>query len=162
MKLLFSLFVFLIFFIKQDVSEIRKLYPNAANSEILSKEFFSKLTAVTTESDKTLVAYKGASITLISKFSKKIADKINHFKEGAKLVEFAVASEPNNIEIRLIRLSIQANVPKIVKYNRNKQEDKDFILAHYKEQSGALKEYVKNFILQSKSFSALEKQTIKQ
>lgn len=161
MKLIFSLFVVLNFFNNPDISEIRKIYPNAANSESLSKELSSKLSNVTTESDKTLVAYKGASITLMSKFVKKIAEKINDFKEGAKLVEFAVASEPNNIEIRLIRLSIQGNVPKIVKYNSNKKEDKDFILAHYKEQSGALKEYAKNFILQSKSFSTTEKQTIK-
>jgi hypothetical protein len=161
MKVLFSLFVFLSFFNNPDISEIRKSYANASNSEALSKELYSKLSDVTNESDKTLVAYKGASITLMSRFSKKIADKINRFKEGAKLVEFAVAKEPNNIEIRLIRLSIQANVPKIVKYNSNKKEDKDFILAHYKEQSGALKEYVKNFILQSKIFSAAEKQTIK-
>ena len=161
MKLIFSLFVFLNFFNNPDISEIRKSYFNAANSESLSKNFSSKLSGVTNESDKTLVAYKGASIALMSKFAKKTADKIDDFKEGAKLVEFAVVSEPNNIEIRLIRLSIQGNVPKIVKYNSNKKEDKDFILAHYKEQSGALKEYVKNFILQSKSFSAAEKQTIR-
>lgn len=161
MKVLFFLFVFLGFFNNPDVSEIRKNYSNASNSEGLSKELYSKLSGVTNESDKTLVAYKGASITLMSKFAKKVADKVHGFKEGAKLVEFAVASEPNKIEIRLIRLSIQGNVPKIVKYNSNKKEDKDFILAHYKEQSGALKEYVKNFILQSKIFSAAEKQMIK-
>ena len=161
MKLLFSLFLFLGFFNNPDVSEIRKLYPNAPNSETLSKELYAKLADVSNDSNQTLVAYKGASIILLSKYAKKIADKVSHFKEGAKLIEFAVEKEPNNIEIRLIRLSIQVNVPKIVKYNSNKKEDKVFLLAHYKEQSGALKEYVKNFILQSKIFSAIEKQTIK-
>ena len=161
MKLLLSIFCVLFSFSNPDISEIRKLYPNAANSENASKEFLSKFADVTNESNKTLVAYKGASITISSKFIKKVSEKIKIFKEGTKLVEFAVASEPNNIEIRLIRLSIQENVPKIVKYNANKKEDIAFLLVHYKEQTSALRNYIKNFILQSKSFTAEEKQTIK-
>ncbi|ELI6454945.1 hypothetical protein [Flavobacterium psychrophilum] len=161
MKLLFSIFCILISFNNLEVSEIRRLYPNAANSEITSKEFASKLSDITSESNKTLVAYKGASITIFSKFEKKISNKVKTFKEGAKLVEFAIASDPNNIEIRLIRLSIQENTPKIVKYNKNTKEDVAFILAHYKEQTNATKEYIKSFVKQSKSFSSDEKLTIK-
>lgn len=112
---------------------------------------------ITNQDDKVLVAYKGASITILSKYTKKVSDKIKNFKEGAKLVEYAVSIEPNSIEIRLIRLSIQENVPKIVKYNKNKSEDVAFILAHYKEQSKPLSTYIKSFILQSKSFSEKEK-----
>ena len=161
MKLLISIFCLLFSFSNPDISEIRKLYPDAANSEVTSKEFLLKLSEVTNESNKTLLAYKGSSITISAKFQKKISDKIKTFKVGAKLVEFAIESEPNNIEIRLIRLSIQENVPAIVKYNRNKKEDAVFILSHYKEQSNNLKAYLKSFILQSKSFSPDEKQTIK-
>lgn len=161
MKFLFSIFCLLFSFSNPDISEIRKLYPNAANSEVTSKEFASKFSEITTGNNKTLVAYKGASVTIVAKFEKKISNKIKNFKEGAKLVEFAIESEPNNIEIRLIRLSIQENVPKIVKYNKNKKEDVAFILAHYNEQSNALRAYLKSFILQSKSFSFDEKQTIK-
>ena len=161
MKLFFTLVLLLNSFSNPDLSEIRKLYLNAMNSENLSKEFCSKLADITKDDNKTLVAYKGASITLLSRFKKKVPDKMKIFKEGIKLVEFAVANEPNTLEIRLIRLSIQENVPKIVKYNKNIKEDKDFILTHYKEQSATLKEYVKNFIMQSKSFSAAEKQTVK-
>lgn len=161
MKLLCTIFYLLFSFGNPDIAEIRKLYPNAANSEVASKEFTSKLSEITTGNNKTLVAYKGASITISAKFEKKISDKIKSFKEGAKFVELAITSEPNNIEIRLIRLSIQENVPKIVKYNKNKKEDAMFILAHYNEQSNALRAYLKSFIVQSKSFSSDEKQTIK-
>jgi hypothetical protein len=57
-------------------------------------------------------------------------------------------------------LSIQEKSPKILKYNGNIKEDKNYLLDHYEEQSSALKTYIKNFILQSKSFSPAEKQTI--
>ena len=160
MKLLTSLILLFVFFSTQNIHEIRKMYPTVANSEITSKEFSSKLVGITNNDNKTLVAYKGASIILESRFIKKASKKMAHFKEGVKLIEFAKEKEPNAIEIRLIRLSIQENTPKIVKYRKNIEEDKNFILTHYKEQSKDLKEYLKNFIMQSKSFSAAEKQTI--
>ncbi len=150
----------LFFFSNPDISEIRKAYPNVVSSEANAKDFVAKLAAVSNDDTKVLVAYKGASITILSKYIKKISDKIKNFKEGAKLLEFAVANEPNNIEIRLIRLSVQENTPKIVGYNKNKKEDVVFILAHYKEQTKALKDYLKSFILQSKSFSDKEKQAL--
>jgi hypothetical protein len=161
MKLLFYILYFLFYFSNPDISEVRKGYPNAANSENTAKEFLLNFSDVTNDSDKVIVAYKGAAVTISSKFTRKVSDKIKIFKEGAKLVEFAVASEPNNIEIRLIRLSIQENVPKIVRYNRNKKEDIAFLLAHYKEQPTTIRNYIRTFILQSKSFTAEEKQTIK-
>jgi hypothetical protein len=61
----------------------------------------------------------------------------------------------------MIRLSIQENVPGITGYKKNIKEDKKYLTAHYAEQSGALKEYLKDFVLQSKSFSEKEKQFVK-
>ncbi len=160
MKLSLSIFLFLIFSNIPEIGDIRKLYPSVINTENNAKEFASKLVDVKNEDNKTLVAYKGASIVVLSKYKKKVSDKSKNFKEGAKMVEFAVSSEPNNIEIRLIRLSIQENAPKILKYSRNIKEDKSYLLDHFKEQTSTLKTYIKNFILQSKSFSTAEKQTI--
>jgi hypothetical protein len=160
MKTFLSIFLFLAFAKNPEITEIRKLYATVIESETNAKEFASKLSDIDKEDNKTLYAYKGASITLLARYKKAVSEKSKSFKEGAKMVELAVASEPNNIEIRLIRLSIQEKAPKILKYNANKKEDKNFILDHYKEQSGSLKEFAKNFIQQSKSFSTAEKQTI--
>jgi hypothetical protein len=160
MKLFLSIFLFLSFSNIPEITEIRKLYSSMANTESYAKEFASKLADVTKEDNKTLVAYKGASIAVLSKYKKEVSDRSKNFKEGAKMVEFAVASEPNNAEIRLIRLSIQEKAPKFLKYNANNMEDKNFLLDHYKEQSGNLKAYIKNFILHSKSFTTAEKQMI--
>ena len=160
MKILFSFFFLLFFSNNPNLAEIRKAYTTAATSEITALAFAEKLADVATD-DKTLLAYKGASITMLSKFKKKVSEKISTFKEGSKLIELAVASEPNNIEIRLVRLSIQENVPGIVKYKMNIKEDAGFILKHFKEQNNALKEYIRSFILHSKSFSTEEKLTFK-
>lgn len=153
--------LFFLFFSNPEIADIRKTYTDAAKSEANAKSFAEKLSSVSdTDSDKVLVAYKGCSLTLKSKFSGNLPDKISFMKEGAKLIDGAVASEPNNIEIRMIRFSVQESVPKIVGYKKNKAEDKAFILAHYKD-AGDIKEYIRNFINQSKSFTVAERKALK-
>ncbi len=149
------------FYNHTDLTTIRKIYPTAANSELESKELHTLLSNISTVDNKTLVAYKGASLCMMAKFAKKISDKKNEFTEGAKLIELAIKSEPNNIELRLIRLSIQENIPMFIDYKRNIKQDKEYLLANYKKQVSPILEYIENFMLQSKSFTESEKQTIK-
>ncbi|HWR93999.1 MAG TPA: hypothetical protein VN192_02225 [Flavobacterium sp.] len=161
MKLVFSLLFFLQFSVDVELAEIRKMYPKVAVSESSIKKFQEKLSEVTMESNKVLVAYKGASTVMYTKYIKNVPEKKVNFKEGVKWIEFAVKNKPENIEIRMIRLSIQENAPKVAKYNTHIQEDKKFVDEHYKEITGNLKEYIKNFILNSKSFSDAEKANYK-
>ena len=161
MKLLLTLFVWINFVGAPDLSSIRKMYTEAPKSEANAKDFVEKLSGISNTDDKIMVAYKAASILLDSKYEKKLGEKISRFKEGAKLLESTITNEPNNIEIRMIRLSIQENVPGITGYKKNIKEDKKYLTTHYAEQNGPLKEYLKDFVLQSKSFSEKEKQFVK-
>lgn len=161
MKLLLSILLWVSFAGTPDLASIRKMYADVTKSEANAKEFSGKLAGISNNDDKILVAYKAASILLDSKFEKKLKDKMDRFKEGATLLESTIKSEPNNIEIRMIRLSIQENVPGITGYKKNIKEDKKYITEHYAEQSASLKEYLKDFILQSKSFSEKERQFVK-
>ena len=104
------------------------------------------------------MAYKGAVLILMAKYSKVIKEKKTFFKEGATLLNFAIFEEPANVEMRCIRLSIQENAPKLLKYRANKTEDKQFIKDGYDTiKSTTIKTYVRGFIMQSKSFSDEEK-----
>ena len=161
MKLLLTLFVWINFVGAPDLASIRKMYTEAPKSEANAKDFVEKLSGISNTDDKIMVAYKAASILLDSKYEKKLGEKISRFKEGAKLLESTITNEPNNIEIRMIRLSIQENVPGITGYKKNIKEDKKYLTTHYAEQNGPLKEYLKDFVLQSKSFSEKEKQFVK-
>src|SRR6187402_417571 len=152
MKITFIAF-FLLFFNSTLITEIRKLYTKVNCSAANAKELAVKLNEVGKEDNKTLVAYKGATLAILSKAEKKVSDKFKKFKEGAGLIEYAIANEPNTIEIRMIRLSVQESVPVIVNYRGNKKEDKKFLLDHFKEQPVTLKAYIGDFIAQSKSFT---------
>jgi hypothetical protein len=152
--------LFLLFLRSPDINEVRKLYTDAAKSEANAKAFSEKVADIPdNDANKVLVAYKGCALTLKSKFSGVLADKISFMKAGAKLIDAAAAAEPNNIEIRMIRLSVQESVPRIVNYRSNKKDDKAVILKNYKE-AGELKEYIRKFISQSRSFTADEKKSI--
>jgi hypothetical protein len=157
---IFAAITALIIFVNADISELRKLYPNAATSEETAKAFHSKFSEVTEKDDPVLVAYKGAAETLIAKFSNNLPDKISYMKAGAHLIDAAAAADKDNVEIRMIRLSVQESVPRIVNYRKNKKEDKAFILANYK-QNATIKEYIQNFVQRSESFTAAEKKAVK-
>ncbi len=53
--------------------------------------------------------------------------KLNTFKEGKKNIEQAIKKEPENVELRFIRLSVQKNAPSFLGYKSNINEDAKFI-----------------------------------
>ncbi|WP_299529982.1 hypothetical protein [Ulvibacterium sp.] len=159
MKLVVFLICSLTSWVSPDVSELRSTYPKANKSEEVTEELFVKLSPVTKTDDAVLVAYKGAVSTLKAKYAQKLRDKKNFFKSGAELIEYAAAIKPGNIEIRCIRLSVQENSPKVVGYKESIEEDKGFLLHNFaKISSDEIREFVKNYALQSSVFDASEKQ----
>lgn len=153
--------ILLLSFQSIDLDTLRMNYKNAATDEKASMALSKQLQGVTKKDKLIFIAYKGASITLKGKYSKKIKEKISYFKEGIVWVEYAISKAPEDIEIRLIRLSIQENTPRILKYKKNIQEDKQVIIENYNSiSSSKLKEYVKLFVLQSKSFTTIEKDNL--
>ena len=162
MKILFFILFASLFIGSPDLSKVREDYKNAIHNKENTVKLHSDLASVTNSDSKVLVAYKGAVTTLMAKFAKNSKDKKIFFKEGATLIEYAAAEEPDNVEIRCIRLGVQENTPKVVKYRKSIYEDKQFILDHYKEiTSNKVKDYIKGFIKQSKSFSEQEKEMFK-
>jgi len=146
------------FLVNPSLKKVRIDYVKAVNSKEITIQLHNELSSISKSSNKTLVAYKGAVLTLMARFSKSTKDKKTYFKEGAGLIEFAISEKPKDIELRVIRLGVQENTPKVMGYRKNKEEDKQFILAHYKSiSSKEIKSFVKGFVLQSKSFSEEEK-----
>ena len=151
------------FFVNVDISEVRQLYKEADLSQQNATNLFHKLESITISDDKVLVAYKGAVTSMTAKYEKGVKQKKDVFKNGVSLVELAVASEEDNIEIRFVRLSVQQNSPKFLNYNKEIEEDKKFILNYFNQiSSPKLKAYIKDYILHSNNFTEEEKNVISQ
>lgn len=158
-----SLFVtFLFVAALPDLAAIRQKYVSASTSEQAAEQLYNMLEKVDDNSkETTTVAYKAAAITLKAKYSTNLLKKKNYFTRGATLLEDVIKKDNDNYEIRLIRLNIQENAPKITGYHKNKAEDKAFLIKHYDKQPADLKEYTRNFVKLSESFSKEEKAAFK-
>ena len=146
-----------------EVAEVRDLYRKAVESEAEATALYAMLQDVNENDDKVLVGYKGALTAITAKYEKEVKTKKERFKTGVSLIEFAVSQEPENVELRFIRLSIQQNSPKFLKYKKNISEDKALIFDNLKSlENTKLKAHIEDYILYSKNFSEQEKNVISQ
>lgn len=146
-----------------SLKKVRASYKDAAGDKEKVPFFNALLSSVTTDDRVELLGYKGAGIALKGKHAKKLKDKRDLFIEGVTLLENTIAKAPNNVELRFIRIGIQENVPKLLKYKANIEEDKLVLLAKYQNiKDKDLKNHIGAYIQQSTVFTAQEKQKIAQ
>jgi hypothetical protein len=162
MKILFFIVSFILTAaLTPKLSQVRADYGDAMGDAEKVNTLHQKLATVTKADNKVMVAYKGAVMTAMAKHSKSKKEKKDFFKEGVGLLEYAVGQDPKNIEIRTIRLSIQENAPKFLRYHANIDEDKEFILKNYKTISSTeIQEFVRKYVQQSTGFSDAEKDSL--
>lgn len=76
--------------------------------------------------------------------------KMEVFKQGSALLEKEIDKHPNNVEYRFLRLSIQENAPKILRYYKNIKADKTLIANKYSGLDKELKIVIKAYTRKSK------------
>jgi len=141
-----------------DLNTIRNGYKEAAKDSAELPAYIKLVSGITKTSETVFVGYKGAGIALKGRYAKKIKVKRQFFVEGVTLIEYAIEKSPKSIELRFIRLGIQENTPKLLKYKGKINEDKSYILSHFKTvKSTRLKKNIKEYILHSKVFTTEEK-----
>ncbi|HET8809822.1 MAG TPA: hypothetical protein VFM65_06095 [Flavobacteriaceae bacterium] len=141
-----------------QTQQLRDAYKTASTSEKEALGFME----LTQHIDSSAVhqAYLGAAFALKAKFGK---NKIQNLREAKTQIEKAVERKPQNIEIRMIRLSVQESLPAIAGYGKAIKQDRVFIAANLsKVENEGLKKYLQGFIANSKSFSSEEKSLLLQ
>ena len=93
-------------------------------------------------------AYVAALTMKKAGFVKGAGEKLKVFKEGARVLEQEIKIQPDNAEYRFLRLTIQEHAPKILKYNKQIDEDKRAVVAAYSKLhpnvQSAVADYAKN------------------
>lgn len=145
------------FVFSQNLKIIRESYIQSNSSVSKAVSFNEEMSKFKSSKDPVIRGYYAGSVLLISKFEKKLKDKKELFKQGVTLLETEINKNSQSVELRLIRLSIQENVPKITGYKKNIDEDKQFLIKSYSSLDVSLKEHLRKFIKQSKSFTEVEK-----
>jgi hypothetical protein len=112
-----------------DLDEIRKSFEKSVTDKQLCLLMISKLNA--TKENPVHLAYLGGFEAVMANHLVNPLSKLQTFTRGKKKIEMAVKYEPNNVEIRLIRLTIQMNCPAFLGYSSNIEEDRKLIHEGY-------------------------------
>lgn len=124
--LLISAIFFLINFNGTDLDVVRASYNKLVSDKALCEKMMAELTE-TKNNSATHLAYLGALQTIWANHVFSPVSKLGTFKEGKKNIEQAIKKEPDNVELRFIRLSVQKNAPSFLGYKSNINEDTEFI-----------------------------------
>ena len=109
--------------------------------------------------DAISTAYKGLCEAMMAEYSFFPNSKLSHFNKGKSEIEVAVGEDPNNAELRYIRLLLQLNVPTFLGYSDNIEDDfRIFYKACNEEEiySNWREKFIEN-LLNGKNISASQK-----
>ena len=111
-----------------DLSTIRELYLGAHTSKSNCIYFGKKLTSIKDNSSILINGYKGCYFFIKCKFINSPIKKIISFNKGKKLLESAIKLDPQSVELRFLRYSIQINSPRFLFYYDNIKKDLNFVI----------------------------------
>ena len=134
---------------KIDKSDFYEALESNSESKISAK--IAALEKLNSSKDKD--AYIGALTMKRSKFMKTPKEKTTVFRTGRDMLENSINKAPNNGEYRFLRLIIQENSPKILKYSHDIQKDVEIINDTFNSLDPTLKRVIKNYAAESKHLS---------
>lgn len=78
------------------------------------------------------------------------AQKLKLFKEGRIKMETALSTDGDNAEYHFLRLIIEEKAPKIVKYNKDIESDKQIVIKAYKNLPAVVQQAIMDYSKTSK------------
>lgn len=80
--------------------------------------------------DNLLLGYHGAASIGMARHAANPFKKMSYLNEGKELLDRSIERDAQNVELRFLRLTIQANLPSFLGYSDNKESDKAFVLTN--------------------------------
>lgn len=101
-------------------------------------------------------AYEGALLMRKAGLLKSALEKLKAFKAGRIKFDPAIQADPNNVEYHFLRLTIQENAPRVVKYFKEQEADKEVIITGFKNLSPVVQNAIRDYAKTSKLLRAEE------
>ena len=141
-----TILILTLFSYNNEIINVRDLFLTAYKSEIHCDDFGEKLHSINIDEDPLFKGYLGCYYFIKCKYTKNPVDKLYFFNEGKRLLESAIHQDPSSVELRLLRYSIQKNLPRLLFYYDSIEEDVNFVnenVIHIKDK------LTKDFVLHS-------------
>lgn len=111
----------------QTIEEVRASFHSAVLDPKESKTFYEFVEDLKLSSP-TLKAYKAVSEAMLAQVVWNPFTKLSQVLKFDDLIEVAVAEDPDNVEIRFLRLAIEYNLPRFLGKSDHLTEDRDVIV----------------------------------
>ena len=130
-KVVVTIFLVLLGFLSEaktsTIEGARKAFHKAVMDESESRSFYEYMQSFE-NSTPTVTAYRAVSEAMLARVLWNPIAKINQVVKYQRQMEKAVAADPDDIEIRFLRLAIEYNLPSFLGMSEHVQEDVDVIL----------------------------------
>lgn len=113
-----------------DVETLRKVFVSASQDALKAKALYAYFDKKKNITGATELAYKGATIALMAKFSSGPHTKLKYVNKAIEIINEAVKKEPENFEIRYLRFSVERNLPAILNSSKNIDKDLEIIYSY--------------------------------
>lgn len=142
-----------------ELNQIRKLYSEAADNATKARQLYDHLSEAHKDKTPILVAYFAASLALQARHSLNPFFKLDYIKRSQIVFQEAVKLNPEDIEIRFLRFSIQLNTPLLLGLSPNLEEDKSLIISNIEQEglSKTMQQAIINYLLENANCTAQEK-----
>jgi len=120
------LILLLISLTNPDLSSLRKLYLEASKDEAKANQLLV-IADQNSSVNPVYSGYKGAVKIILAKHAFHPYTKWTLFSEGKDILESAIASDTNNVELIYLRLTIQMNAPNFLGYKSDIDSDRDYL-----------------------------------
>ncbi len=145
-----------------DIQEVRNLFIKASTDEKACMALTSILQPYTEKSNPLLAGYKACATMMLAKYTFNPFRKYTLFTNGRDLLEKAIYTEGQNIELHFLRFTIQTNVPAFLGYHHNIQTDKNLLLLKSSSITDLpLKNIIGKYLEGSKEVTQVEKLKLK-
>ena len=145
-----------------DLKKIREDYIASISNSEKANALCAQLQAIKNP-DALILAYLGSAQAIKAKHAWNPVNKMSYLNQGFNTINKAVNKDPNQLEVRFLRFSLQFYVPSFLGYSKNIDTDKDKIITLLQNEKNSnlnidkkiLKDMV-NFMIDSKKCDAQE------
>jgi hypothetical protein len=113
----------------KEIEKARELYRKASQDEkyaLQLQELGAKF-----PNDALLLGYEGTATAILASYASLPWKKYRLLQDGLAKLNLAIVKMPKEIELRLLRLSVESQVPSFVPFDDHKAEDTQYIKNNY-------------------------------
>jgi len=145
-----------------SLNEVRILYQRSPDEKKSCVKLITYLQSYNEKNNPTLAGYKACATMVMAKFSFNPINKLSNFIDGKNLLEKCIKADNKNIELRLLRFTVQNKSPSFLGYKDSITEDKIFLINSISRINDTqLKEFVISFLKTSEYLTSTEKQNLR-